>query len=42
MATPKLLEAACKGTHLSQGGPDDATVNTSDLYSPTRHPGGSQ
>jgi hypothetical protein len=25
MATPKLLEAACKGTHLSQGGPDDGS-----------------
>jgi hypothetical protein len=23
MVTPKLLEAACKGTHPSQGGPDD-------------------
>jgi hypothetical protein len=23
--TPKLYEAACKGTHLSQGGPDDGS-----------------
>jgi hypothetical protein len=22
-ATPKLYEAACKGTHISQGGSDD-------------------
>ena len=25
MATPKLYEAACKGTHLSQGGPGDGS-----------------
>jgi hypothetical protein len=25
MATPKLLEAACKGSHASQGGPDDGS-----------------
>jgi hypothetical protein len=32
MATPKLLEAACKGTHLSQGGPDDDGSDDSFVY----------
>jgi hypothetical protein len=32
MATPKLLEAACKGTHLSQGGPDDDGSDESFVY----------
>ena len=33
MATPKLLEAACKGSHASQGGPDDDGSDENSLSS---------
>ena len=32
MATPKLLEAACKGSHASQGGPDDDGSDENFVY----------
>ena len=40
MATPKLLEAACKGSHASQGGPDDDGSDENFVYGGPKTPTG--